>query len=103
MSNRPFNGLTDAQAERLAVLVEELGEAAQAAGKVLRFGYETRCHGDPENPSGRELLEIELGDVEYAVRMLDAAGDISLGAVRAATTKKEARKEKYLHHQAGPR
>lgn len=31
-----FNGLTPAEAERLALLLEELGEAQQAIGKILR-------------------------------------------------------------------
>lgn len=95
----PFNRLTAPQAERLAVLAEELGEAVQAVGKVLRFGYDTRCHGDPANPSGRELLEIELGDVVYAIRMMNRSGDISEQAIDSAAVKKQGRPEKYLHHQ----
>ena len=34
----PFNGLTPAEAERLALLMEECGEVVQIIGKVLRHG-----------------------------------------------------------------
>ena len=34
-----FNKLTPAQAERLAILIEECGEVIQAATKILRHGY----------------------------------------------------------------
>ena len=37
-----FNKLSAAEAERLALLLEELGEAQQAIGKILRHGYENR-------------------------------------------------------------
>lgn len=36
------NKLNDAQSERLALLLEELGEAQQAIGKILRHGYQSR-------------------------------------------------------------
>lgn len=98
-SNKPFNGLTDGQAERLAVLIEELAEAGQAAAKVLRFGLDTRCHDDPKNPSGRELLELELGDVLYAMGLLSVKCDVALDRIQAAAHKKNSRPEKFLHHQ----
>jgi hypothetical protein len=34
-----FNSLTPAELERLSLLLEELGEAQQAIGKILRHGY----------------------------------------------------------------
>jgi hypothetical protein len=36
-----FNQLTDAEAERLALLAEECGEVVQVIGKILRHGYES--------------------------------------------------------------
>ena len=42
-----FNQLTPAEAERLALLLEELGEAQQAIGKILRHGYAST---HPANP-----------------------------------------------------
>lgn len=108
-----FNELTPAEAERLAYLAEECGEAIQIIGKILRHGYESR---DPTkavptfddnrggqtgvrntSPTNRKLLENELGDVIRAVRMLSDAGDLDratldrLGARGAPLT--------YMHHQ----
>ena len=37
-----FNGLTPAEAKRLALLAEECGEVLQAIGKVLRHGFGRR-------------------------------------------------------------
>ena len=37
-----FNQLSDAQLERLYILSEELGEAQQAVGKILRHGYDSK-------------------------------------------------------------
>lgn len=36
-----FNGLTPAEAERLAMLSEECGEVIQIIGKILRHGYDS--------------------------------------------------------------
>jgi hypothetical protein len=48
-----FNGLTPAEAERLALLAEECGEVIQAIGKVLRHGYESRHpYGEPDKSRG---------------------------------------------------
>ena len=102
MEPLPHNGLTPAQAERLAVLVEEMGEAIQAAGKVLRFGWDSRCHGDPASPSGRERLQAELGDVACAVDLLCFAGDVSRYKVIDATNSRHGRVAKHMHHQDEP-
>ena len=46
MGNETFNtGLTDAQRERLARLLEERGEVQQIIGKVLRHGFDIRTAG----------------------------------------------------------
>ena len=59
--------VTPAQLERLAILMEECGEIQQAIGKVLRHGWEGRYDNGVTN---REQLEIEIGDVRVAIRML---------------------------------
>jgi len=70
-----FNRLTEAEAERLAILIEECGEVTQAACKILRHGYEstnpkaiTPIEEDPE--TNRSALERELGDLLHAARRL---------------------------------
>jgi len=93
------NGLTPAEAERLALLLEELGEAQQAIGKILRHGYESR-HPDG-GPTNREALQRELGDVYAAIDMLKDAGDTDPLAMSMAMTRKKERVHQYLHHQGG--
>lgn len=94
---RPFNGLTPAEAERLALLVEEMGETAQVVGKVLRHGYESY---HPENPgtTNRQLLEKELGDVNAAVNLMGSARDLDVNAIFRACVEKAKRVASYLHH-----
>ena len=96
-----FNVLTPAEVERLALLLEELGEAQQAIGKILRHGYES-C--DPTRPYGerqtnRRDLEDEIGDVQAAVLMMTAAGDLNPSEIRHAIDRKARRVKRYLHHQ----
>jgi NTP pyrophosphatase (non-canonical NTP hydrolase) len=92
-----FNRLTDAEAERLALLLEELGEAQQAIGKILRHGYASY---HPDSAEGnREALERELGDVQHAVDRLCAAGDVREVAIHEYAADKADRVTRYLHHQ----
>lgn len=96
----PFsNGLSDQEAERLALLLEELGEAQQAIGKILRHGYESRNPHDPNAISNRHALERELGDVQYAIALIEYAGDVDGIAVNNARVAKAGRIGPYLHHQ----
>jgi NTP pyrophosphatase (non-canonical NTP hydrolase) len=92
-----FNQLTPAQAERLAMLLEELGEAQQAVGKILRHGYESKHpNGGPTN---RASLTREIGDVLVVVELLAHADDISHQEMTLAMTKKRERVNLYAHHQ----
>lgn len=100
MSTRepPYNRLTHAQAERLAVLAEELGEAVQAIGKVLRHGYEHRNPMIPDAPSNRQALMREIGDVLVAVGLLCDASDLDMEAITQFFDAKRERIGKYLHY-----
>jgi len=92
-----FNQLTPAEAERLALLSEELGEAQQAIGKILRHGYEsTHPEGGPTN---REALMRELGDVRAASWLMELGGDIDGTLVQRASADKLNKVKRYLHHQ----
>lgn len=91
-----FNQLTPAEAERLALLLEELGEAQQAIGKILRHGYES-THPDG-GPTNREALERECGDVRHAMLRLCDAGDLSMRAIHDRADAKAAQVVRYLHH-----
>jgi len=91
-----FNKLSPSEAERLAILLEEMGEAQQAIGKILRHGYES-THPDG-GETNREMLERELGDVHYAVVNLYVCNDINEVAVHEAAREKSENITKYLHH-----
>lgn len=91
-----FNRLSPAQAERLAILIEECGEVVQAATKILRHGYESSYADGRTNLS---VLESEIGDLEATIAILGMAGDISPTKIRAAKVRKFARVVQYLHEQ----
>ena len=91
-----FNGLSPAEAERLALLSEELGEAQQAIGKILRHGYESR-HPDG-GATNRESLERECGDVSHAIDRLSTANDLSRQAISKRQWEKAGSVLEFLHH-----
>ena len=95
--SRHFNELSPGEHERLALLLEELGEAQQAIGKILRHGYES-THPDG-GPTNRQSLERECGDVRHAMIRLCDAGDLRKSAIHESADKKAKTVVQYLHHQ----
>ena len=95
--NQPFNGLSNAEAERLALIAEEAGEVVQAVTKILRHGYESYHPNSRLN--NREDLESEIGDFEAAVDLLQRKGDVSKIAIRDHKKDKLERVKEFLHHQ----
>ena len=89
--------LTPAEIERLALLMEEMGEAAQAIGKILRHGYGSR-HPDG-GPTNREALEKEIGDVRAAISLMIEKGDLSVAELWRHEEEKQESVKRYLHHQ----
>ena len=101
IGNKPFNnGLSDAQAERLALLSEEMGEAVQAVGKILRHGYASVHPDAPEVGNNRVRLVHELGDVLAAIQLMKDAGDLDVGELELAKLNKLRRMGRHLHHQS---
>lgn len=94
-----FNGLTEAEQERLAILVEECGEAIQAACKILRHGYESTNPLNLAAETNRAALERELGHVGHAVRRMEKEGDVNPLALCASAASKAKGILLYLHHQ----
>ena len=88
--------LSLAESERLALLLEEIGEVLQIVGKIQRHGYESK-HPDG-GPTNREALEIELGHVHYAIKLLTEEEDIDSEAVLDAFRMKHKTIKKYLHY-----
>lgn len=94
-----FNKLSDAEAERLALLAEEAGEVVQAVTKILRHGYEsTNPDGDRET-TNRSALTKECGDFLAALRLMTEAQDFDDDDVRSYMFTKLRRVGWYLHHQ----
>lgn len=98
---RHFNELSPAEAERLALLSEEMGEAVQSIGKILRHGYEN-YNPHEATPSNRKQLETELGDVMAAMKLMYESGDIKKDAVKDRKRKKLEKVVMYLHHNQPP-
>jgi hypothetical protein len=94
-----FNKLTPAEAERLSLLLEEMGEAIQIIGKIQRHGYES--HHPDGGPANRELLETELGHVRHAMIRLCEERDLSKAQIHWYADKKSESVGKWLHHQQG--
>jgi NTP pyrophosphatase (non-canonical NTP hydrolase) len=95
----PFNKLTPAEAERLALLAEECSEVIQAVGKILRHGYESTNPTVFRGPTNRAALERELGDVGAAIAFLLAAGDVNGLRIEDFAAQKLKRVRIFLHHQ----
>ena len=93
------NGVTAAEAERLAFLAEECAEAIQAVGKILRHGWESHNPRCP-SPTNRQMLETELGDIRFAMALLAEAGDVSTENIKSAALGRVADPGRYMHHQA---
>lgn len=94
----PFNDLSPAAAERLAILAEEMGEAIQVICKILRHGYES---SNPliDGPTNREALEVELGHVKNATAMMLRDGDINEALINKSAREKSVSIQRWLHHQ----
>lgn len=93
-----FNQLTPEQTERLALLAEEMGEAIQIIGKILRHGYDSYNPTIHNSPTNTQFLELEMGDVIYAMGLMTAANDISLEEIEKRVEVKLNR-DNYFHHQ----
>ena len=94
-----INYVSEHQAERLTLLIEEAAEVQQAAAKILRFGLDSSNPLDPNSPDNRELLERELGDLMLIALMLSYAGDININVSKEWMQKKVNKLKRYLTKQ----
>lgn len=93
------NRLNEAEAERLALLAEEMGESIQAIGKILRHGYESTHPLTPQGPTNRDWLEKEIAHVFVAARLMFDAGDIRRVPCATYEQAKSEELHRYTHHQ----
>lgn len=98
---KSFNRLTPNEAERLAILAEECGEAIQIIGKILRHGYESWHPKDSAKRSNRSLLERELGDINWIVEWMcePEQSDLNKINIEYFRNMKNLKIGEYLHHQ----
>lgn len=99
-----FNGLTPAEAERLALLIEEAAEVQQIATKILRHGYESvnpveQAPTDLDPMTNRELLHKELGHLSFATQLMMVSRDPSPHIIANAARRKAKTVWQWLHHQ----
>ncbi len=93
-----FNGLTPAEAERLAMLAEECAEVIQIVSKIQRHGYESWHPDDPVKATNRSMLCKEITDIAAVVSAMTDLGDIeTITIVNIKDAWK--RKLRYAHHQ----
>ena len=97
-----FNGLTSAQAERLAMLAEECGEVIQVIGKILRHGYDSWHPDQASTPpeyrfTNRKALGQELTDL-FAVAASLCRDDVPEGSLHDQDLA-WIKKLRYVHHQ----
>ncbi len=91
--------LTDAEIERLDILVEECAEVILAVSAIKRFGYEGQ---NPEllpiSCTNREALTREMGDVMNAMNLVMDARDVDAVHVSERSAKKAVQIKKWLNH-----
>lgn len=98
--NRPLpHGMSPQAVELHAWLGEELAEAIQAIGKILRHGPDSRWPMDGSNPTNRQDLEKELGHVQHVTDRMVAAGLLSREAMSTSSAEKASAAIPYLHCQ----
>ena len=94
-----FSGLTEAERERLEMLIEEAGEVIQAATKVLRFGY-NNYHPDRPSVTNKQELASEIKDFEAVAFYMYKTDDIAISAGETLDSRME-KKLRFTRHQKG--
>lgn len=94
MVTNHFNQLSEAEHERLALLIEECLDVAKAGAKILLHGYT----GVGEWETNRELLEKDIADLLRAAIMASDAEDFSMERIKRLTEERKV-SAAYLHHQ----
>ena len=93
------NGLTEAQEERLTLLIEECSEVIKCATKIQRFGYDSINPYSPHEGTNLHQLQLEMGDIVAVQRLMAINGDYFPQAVESRANEKYLKLQKYLTHQ----
>jgi hypothetical protein len=89
--------LTPAQCERLVKLMEECAEVQKECAKILIHGYDDVKPGT--SLTNRQKLEMELGDVHSAMKLLTTARDLQSGMILTYAINKDDVIKNHMHHQ----
>lgn len=93
----PIHDLSDAEVERLAMLIEECGEIIQIACNILRHGYEPKHPHHAPSATNRMLLEMEIGDARSSMALMAFHGDIDHVRVIEHARTKPAKRNAWIH------
>lgn len=66
--------VSEAQRERLVILMEECGEVVQACSKILRWGWDSRYEDGTLNS---DRLRAEMDDLQGMIWAIEQHGDVS--------------------------
>ena len=92
------NNLSPAQIERYALLFEEMAEAIQVIGKILRHGVKPTDPHTNITYDNTTDLEREIGQIKHAIILAESHGDISELKIMEHTKERFNTVNKYLHH-----
>lgn len=90
--------VSEAETERLGILVGEMGEVHQVLGNIYRHGLMNKNPLDPKSKTNRVLLERELGDVLNAIKLLIEGGDVREDRILKRASKKYKDIQQWLHY-----
>ena len=91
--------LSKAEQERLIKLAEECAEVQQVIAKILLHGFEDT---HPKlNETNRQLLQKELGDVEFWIEYMCRFNDLHIGTIEERAKNKIKTARKFTYHQPG--
>jgi len=96
---KPFNNLSPAQAERLDLVTEEMGEVLHAIGKIKRHGYNSFNPNDILSNSNKQNLEEKLGHLLYAINLLSLYGEVWQSRIDDYQYCRENTIKQWMHHQ----
>jgi hypothetical protein len=88
--------LSDEQIERVGILMEEIGEALQALGKIQCHGFDSEYLNE-EGLTNRQWLEKELSHVRFAMSLMNLNGDIDEEEIFQWFIEKKIKVKPYLH------
>jgi NTP pyrophosphatase (non-canonical NTP hydrolase) len=88
--------ITEAERERLVILMEECGEVIQAASKIIRHGWDSTY--DDGTPNVIRLRD-EMDDVQGMIWAIENESGNVLGESLNSPMEVWERKRRWMHHQ----